>query len=157
MSKGFTLIEMVVVIVILAVIAITGSVFLQEGLNVYFTNQSIANASTQARITLETMTRRIREIRSLNAITVATATQLTFADVNNNTIDYQFSGTNLLLNGNSLMTGLNSATSNFSYLDENANATTTLANIRYVVITLVIAENNVNYTLRTVVYPRNIV
>lgn len=155
-SKGFTLIELILVIVILGIIAVAGSLLLQQGLNNYFTNQAITDASWQGQIALQTMARRLREIRSPTDITTASATQLSFTDINNNAVSYQLIGSNLLLNGSVLISGVNNASSSFAYLDSNTTTTAVLANIRYITINLAIAKNNVNYTLRTTIYARNL-
>jgi prepilin-type N-terminal cleavage/methylation domain-containing protein len=146
-SHGFTLIEIVVVIIILGVIAGIGSRMIQAGFNAYLTNQYITGANAQARLALERMPRDIHNINAAANITTATASQLSFTDINGSTVTYQRSGTQLMRSGQVLADGINSLT--FSYLDRNAVSTTTRANICYVTTSLNITSGSVNYTLRT--------
>ena len=145
--KGFTLIEMVVVIVILSIIAGLGSKVIGASFNAYLTNQNVTTANTQARLALERMTRDIHAISSAANITTATASQLSFTDANGNAVSYQLTGSQLMRNGWVLADGVN--TLSFSYMDKNAATTTTPANICYVTTTLNITSGSVNYSLRS--------
>lgn len=151
--RGFSLVELVIVIVILSIIAAIGSKVIQAGFNSYFTNQNVTTANVQARLALERMTRDIHAINSSASITTASASQLVFTDVNGNAITYQLTGTQLMRNTQVLADGINTLT--FSYLDRNAAVTAVLANIRYVTVTLNITSGNVNYTLRTTINTMN--
>ena len=153
-NKGMTLIEVIIVIVLLGIVGAVGSYALQAGLESQVTNQSIIEANWQTLNNLEKMTRQIRAIRSSADITTATSTQLVFTGSDGNSYTYLLSGTNLLLNGSTFMTGVSSLT--FSYLDENAAVTTTLASIRYINIALTISQNNATYNIQTSIYPRNL-
>lgn len=152
--QAFTLIEMVAVIIILGIIAVVGTTFLQSGFNAFFTRQDVSEANWQGRFALEQMARRIRIVRSPTDISTANASQFTFVDLNGNTDSYTLSGSTLELNGIPLADGVSSLT--FAYLDRNTAVTAVLTNIRYVIVTLGITLNNVNYTLRTTIMPRNL-
>lgn len=151
---GFTLLEMIVVIVIMGIIAVVGATFLQQGFSVYFTRQNITDANWQGRFALEQMSRKIRVVRSPAGITTAAASNFVFTDINGNSNNYQLSGTTLQYNALPLIDGVNTLT--FTYLDRNGIATATLANIRYVVITMNITLNGVNYNLRSAVNLRDL-
>lgn len=152
-QKGFSLLELVIVMIILGVVAAIGSKIIQAGFNSYFTNENVTTANTQARLALERMTRDIHAINSSASITTASATQLTFTDVNGTSITYQKSGTQLMRNAQVLSDGVNTLT--FSYLDRNAAVTAVLANIRYITVTLNITSGNVDYTMRTTINTLN--
>ena len=153
-NKGFTLIEMIVVIVLISIIAVVSSKMLASGLNAYLTEKYIIDAGSQARLALERMVRDIRAIRSPSDLTTATATQLVFVDVNGVTNTYTLSGATLTRNGQVLAEGISSLT--FSYFDNNGASTAVLANINYVTILLNINLQNVVFSIRTSVYPRNL-
>ena len=145
--KGFTLIETVIVILILSIIAAIASKVMQAAFNAYFTNQYITNANIQARLALERLSRDVRAISSAGSISTATASQLSFTDVNGNTITYQLTGSQLMRSGQVLADGVSNLS--FTYLDRNAASTTTPANICYVTTTLGFNSGGVNYTVRS--------
>lgn len=158
-QNGFSLIELIIVIVILGVIVAMSSLLLSQGFNAFFNNANIADANSQGQIAIERMTRDIRLIRSPLDISIATATQLSFTDINNNAISYTLSGSNLNLTQNSttqtLAVGINSLT--FTYYDQNGTTPpASTAATRYIKVTLAVTQNNANYTLTTSIYPRNL-
>jgi hypothetical protein len=79
---------------------------------------------------------------------------LIFTDMNGNSITYSLSGTSLMRNTQPLADGIGSLT--FAYLDRNEAVTSTLANIRYVTVTLTITSNGANYTLTDTLNPRDL-
>jgi hypothetical protein len=105
------------------------------------------------------MARDIQLIRSPSDITTATSTQLSFTDINNNTVSYTLSGSSLNVTKNgstqTLAVGINSLTFTY-YNGSGATPPASTALTRYIQIALVVTQNNVNYTLTTSVYPRNL-
>jgi len=152
-KKGFTLIEMVIVIVILSVVAVLASRVLGAGFSSYLDNQNIVNANEQGRLALEKMIRDIHAINSPSSISSATATSLSFTDVNGNAITYALSGTQLQRNGVTLADGVNSLTFGY-YTSAGATAAVTTS-IIYINVTLNITQNSVNYTLGTTINTLN--
>lgn len=152
-KQGFTLIEMVIVIVILSIIAGVAARVMSTALNSYFDNQNIVNANEQGRLALERMARDIHAINSTSSITTANASTLTFVDVNGNTVTYSLSGTQLLRNSVVLADGINRLTFAY-YTGAGAVAGTTTA-IRYITVALNITQNNVNYNLATTINTLN--
>ncbi|HEV2614607.1 MAG TPA: prepilin-type N-terminal cleavage/methylation domain-containing protein [Gammaproteobacteria bacterium] len=154
-KKGFTLIELVIVIVILSVIAAIGSKVIGTAFNSYADNQSIVNANEQGRLALERMVRDLHAINSPSDVTTANASSLTFNDVNGNAVTYSLSGTQLQRNGIALADGINTLT--FGYYGGTGAAAGTNAAIRYINVTLNITQNSVNYTLATTITTLNYV
>lgn len=153
-KNGFTLIEVVIVIIILSIIAAIGSRVIQAAFNSYNINQNITIANTAARLAFERMTRDIHNINSAASISTATSSQLSFTDINGNTVTYQLSGTQLTRSGQVLADGVSGLS--FSYWDKNLNSTATPANICYVTPTLTFSfNNNVNYSLRSTISAMN--
>jgi prepilin-type N-terminal cleavage/methylation domain-containing protein len=156
---GFTLIELIIVIMILGIIAGIGSKILSQAFLGYFDNKYLVESDWQARLALERMQRDIRAIRSTADISTATATQLAFIDTNSDTITYSLSSAKLYRQTNSntaqvLADGIQSIT--FSYFDKNGTTTAVAANIRYITISLNVTLNNTNYIINTSVYGRNL-
>lgn len=149
---GFTLIEITLVIMLLGLISVAVMRFYSSSLIATQTMQNTGDALSQARLALERMVIDIRAIRSTSDITTKTATNLVFTDINNNTFNYNLSGTNLLCNSQVLASGVNSLT--FAYYDSTGTVTATLSSIRYIKITINVTKNNTDFTLTTSVYLR---
>jgi prepilin-type N-terminal cleavage/methylation domain-containing protein len=154
-NRGFTLIELIIVIVLLGIISVIATKMLAQGFNAYLTGKNILNADWQGRLAMERMVRDIRAIRSPTAgITTATATQLAFTDTNGTDIVYQVSGSNLMRNSQVLADGVQSIT--FSYFNQNGATTGVLSAIDYITIILNITQNNTTFSLTTSVNARNV-
>ncbi len=152
--QGFTLIELIVVIVLTSLIAGVVSAIIAQGAQSYLTAKNVLDADWQGRLAIERMARDIRAIASPLSITTATATQLTFTDFSGTSVSYSLSGTNLMRNSQILADGISSLT--FSYFDKNGASTATISLIRYITITINITKNNTNFSLSTSVYPRDL-
>lgn len=156
--QGFTLIEIVIVILILGIIIGMSSSLLSQGLASFSAGENIANASWQGQLAIERLSQDIRLIRSNTDVTTLGANNFAFTDVDGNTISYALSGTslNLTQNGNAetLADGVQSLA--FNYFDKNGAVTATTTLVRYIQITLNITKNNVNYSITTAIYPRNL-
>ena len=152
-EKGFTLIELILVIVILGIIAGVSANVMSSSFKSSFDNQNITNADEQGRLSIERMIRDIHAIGSSGSIITATSTQFSFINTSGQTITYALSGTNLQRNGINLADGISAIS--FGYYASNGTVTTTLANIRYINITLTVTQNNVNYKIATTVSTLN--
>lgn len=148
---GFTLIELVMVILLFSIISVVAATLIAQSFNGYLTSKNIVDANWQARLAFERMTLDVRQAQS---ISTASASQLTFTDTSNNTITYQLSGSNLTRNGNILADGIQTLI--FSYYASDGSTTSTPAAIRYIQYSLTITKNNTNYVATTAVNPRNL-
>lgn len=155
--KGFTLIELVMVIVILSIIAASSSVFMFSLANSFITNMNLNDAYGQGQMAAQRMSRDLRTVRSSSDITTAGAHSFAFNDINGNTISYSLSSNNLILTKNgsaqTLATGLNSL--NIFYLDANENSTTTASAVRFITAFLSFTLNGVTYSVSIYSNPRN--
>jgi prepilin-type N-terminal cleavage/methylation domain-containing protein len=155
--KGFSLIELVVVIVVLGVISTMVGEILYHSAQSVATTYDVSNISTQSRVALERMAREIRMIRSSDDLTTVQADEIDFVDVNGVSISYSLSGTDLLRNSNVLAKQIASLA--FAYQDSEGNDLTfpvTAADVRYVKVSLNATENDANIALQTTVFLRNI-
>jgi prepilin-type N-terminal cleavage/methylation domain-containing protein len=100
-QKGFTLIEIIIVIVILSIVSAITIKFLTDGLRIYTMTVYQKTLFDEGKLALERMCRDIRDARS---ITGTTATSITFIrthatgsgqDTANETITYRLIGSNL--------------------------------------------------------------
>lgn len=153
LQRGFSLIELVIVIVLTAIIAVISSQILSQGFNAYLTNKNINEADWQARYALAKMALDIRQINGAAYISTATALQLTFVNNAGTTITYSKTGTNLNRSGIVLASGVNAfALTYYTNIGTAATAITTC----YVGISINITQNNTNITESTRIALRNI-
>jgi len=152
-QQGFTLLELVLVILLTSIIAGVASKIIAQGLTIYLTARYTTDADWQGRLALERMARDIRAVSS-GGISTAAASQLTFTDTNGNSVSYSLSSTSLMRNSQILANGVSTLT--FGYFDKNGATTATSSLIRYIKITLTIVQDNTNFSLSTSVYPRNL-
>lgn len=154
-QRGYTLIELVMVIVLIAILAAIASTLLGQGFKAFISAQNVSDADWQGRVAMERMVRDIRAIRSTGDISTASASQLVFTDVNGNSFSYQLSGNTLMLNSQVLANGISSLT--FSYQTLTGATTTTISAIRYVTFTITVTQKTANYSLTTSVFLRDVV
>ena len=100
-QRGFTLIEIIVVIVILSIVSAITIKFLVDSMRIYTMTVNQKNLFDEGKLALERM---CRDIRDANSITGSTATSITFIrthatgpgqDSANETITYRLIGANL--------------------------------------------------------------
>jgi len=151
---GFTLLELIIVIILTSLIAVVVSKIIAQGVQAHYTAKNVLDADWQGRLGMERMARDIRAVGSNSTITTATATQLVFTNIAGTSITYSLSGTYLMRNTQILADGINALS--FTYFDNTGTSTATLSLIRYVGIALTITKNNTNFSLSTAVYLRNL-
>lgn len=158
LSRGFTLIEMIMVILILGIIVAMSSSLLTQGLNSASQGEGLLDANWQGQIAFERMSRDISLVRSTADITTIGASNFAFTDTSGNTISYSLSGTSLLLtqNGNAAILADGVSSLSFTYFDRTGTSTATATLVRYIRISITVTRNNVNYALTTMIYPRNL-
>lgn len=153
-TKGFTLIEMIMVITLLGIIAAIIAIPLLQGARGWFDATTREGITQSGRIAIERMTREIRNTARVDSVTAlcatppcpcisaASATSFTFSDMSGdltacNTITFSWAGVgNPIIRGaDTLADNVNSL--NILYYDSNNNITGTLANIRRLSIEIV--------------------
>jgi prepilin-type N-terminal cleavage/methylation domain-containing protein len=149
-KMGFTLIEMIIVLVIVGIIAAFSSKLLSQGFSAYLTGKSVEGAVWQARLALARMALDFRRLRSRNDFITKGTNQFVFIDLTGTTITYQLTGSNLTRNGQTLATGVNNL--NFNYYDSTGAAATT--EVYY--ITYSFALNNTTLSYQSGIYFRNL-
>ncbi|KPJ67226.1 MAG: hypothetical protein AMJ43_04970 [Coxiella sp. DG_40] len=158
-NKGFTLIEIIVVIFVLSIVATIGGLVLHKGFEAGYMSRDLIDATWQSRLALQRMANEIREIHSPSAadLNISSNNQITFTDMNGETIVYSRFGNYLTRNGINIADGVNALT--FTYVDANNVEVTDplqVANVRCIYIATSISKRNVTTNLQTVACLRNL-
>ena len=94
-NKGFTLVELVIVIVIIGIAASTVGFMLLGTVKAWTFKFNRNDILWDGRLALDRITREIRTIKDSTSVTTASAAQFRFTDTGNKGITYSLSSTNL--------------------------------------------------------------
>ena len=166
-NAGFTLIEMVIVIVLTGIVFAMGGLLLSEAVRAYFRGQAINDTDWQGRLASERMTRELRAVRSATAADLAlpSADRIQFHDTDGNPVCFYLSGGRLMRSADGpgaacgtteaqpLADGVAALT--FSWWDSGGVSTATVGSVMYVTASLSITQTDYSGTFRSTVRPRN--
>lgn len=159
--KGFGLIEMVMVMVILSIIAALGSKMMGTGFDAFRTQRDISQLDWQGRVGLNRMVLELRSARSATAadLTISPTTEITFVDTSGTSIRYyRDTGNNQLMrkeDSNTAQALADNVTSlSFDFLDQNGTTTATVTDVRYISIDVSANLNNFSQQVRSTISPR---
>lgn len=155
---GFSLVELIVVIVVLGIIASMGAIVLRDGMLGYLRGREITSADWQGRLALERITRELRRVGAPNfsnvAATSCNSSTFAFSDIDAVPISYNLGATTLLRNGQALadnVTGLR-----FYCLQNDGQTYSTVPSaVYYVTVSMVVSTANTSATYRATVKPRS--
>ena len=160
-TRGFTLIEIVITIVLVSILSGIASLIILQGMTAYTGEQSRSDVHYQARIAMERMAREIRLIRSQGAdITSLLPADLRFTDINGSTVGFNWVAASKTLNrwngaGNDVLaTGVTAFTFTY-YLQDGVTTPATAANLGCVEIVMTAQQGAETFELRSRVFPRN--
>ncbi len=154
-QRGFSLLEMVLVIVLMALLAGLGSRLLSVGFDSYFTARDHSDADWQGRYAWQRLSRELRTVRSPSAadLVMAPANQVTFTTLAGDTVSYALAGNTLNRNGIPLADGISGLS--FSYLQRDGKSVAADATqVFYIVVDYSVARSGNNYSVRALVRPR---
>ena len=119
--SGFTLFELIIVMVITGIIVAGSSNILAQGFRSFVYARNIMEENWQTLIATETMLRDLRAIRSTTDITTATSTNITYNDVSGKVITFDINDSMLRRTENGVSQDVASDLANltFQYYDEN--------------------------------------
>lgn len=160
--SGFTLIELIATLVLVGIVAAVSAPFLGNAFRAYFMTQQIAETDWQGRVAMERLTRELRLLRATSDLTITSAADITFLDVDGNSIRYCLgavgtcpgSAGNLMRNSQSLASGISALS--FTYLTSAGAATVVAANVYYITVGFTATQGANSRTFRGTVSPRNV-
>lgn len=150
---GFSLVELIVVIVVLGIVGSMGAIVVRDGMLGYLRGREITSADWQGRLALERITRELRDASAIAAGSCDTST-FAYSDINAAPISYTQSTTTLLRNGQPLadnVTGLRF----YCLQNDGQTYTTTPSAVYYVTVSMIVSTANTSATYRSTVKPRN--
>ncbi|MHB8483676.1 MAG: PilW family protein [Nitrospiria bacterium] len=159
-QKGFTMVELAIVIVLIGIIAMTASLLIGQAAQTYQKEDNYSAVLNQGRLALEKMAREIRMIKSSGAgdLTACTATTLSFTDIMGNIAVYSFSGATITENINGAGANVladNLSVFSFSYLDNSGAVPASCSAIWTIILNLTPAQGGETLPVRVTVHPRN--
>lgn len=151
--KGFTLIEMVVVMVITGIVTAIAATMISAGFTSYFTGVNVTALNNQATIAMLRMSKELKQATGFSAIN---ATNTTFTTTAGSTITYNWSNPNLIRTGASAQTLSNQMTSfSLAYYQANFSVTAIPTDVRAVTITMTLGNGNETVSLINTVFLNN--
>jgi len=150
---GFTLVEFVILIAALSAVALTAWVLFAPVNNWFFT-QNRRSGFGESAVAVTRVLKEVRRIKDPNQIFTFTSDHLNFMDIDNNTVDFQLSGSNFLRDSDVLARNVNSL--NFTYLDEDGAVAAVKQDIRVIVINLATASGDQTIRLESAARIRNL-
>lgn len=148
---GFSLVELIVVIVVLGIVASMGAVVIRDGMLGYLRGREITSADWQGRLALERVARELRDASVIDP-GACDSTTFSYMDIYTTTISYTQSTSTLLRNGQPLADNVSGL--HFYCLQKDGQTyTTTPAAAYYVTVSMIVATTNTSATYRTTVRP----
>ncbi len=157
-SKGFTLIEIVMSIVLISILSGIAALIILQGVKAYTDEQSRSDLHYQTRLAIERMTREIRLVRSCGDITTPgsnPAASITFTDINGTAVNFAVAGNTLNRGANLLATGITTAQPFRFLAADGTTATMACPGIWFVEIMLADTQGTESIQMRTRVHPRS--
>ena len=169
---GFTLVELIVVIILTGIIFSFGSVLLGKVFSSYSLKQDVADSDWQAKVALERMGRELRAGRSATTadLDIASSTQVRLVDTGGNGVCfYRNAAANRVMrsaqaptvgvpsdpcSGGQVLAD-NVTALNFTYWDNTGAATAVVASAYYITVNVTVTEGGYSGQFRTNLRPRN--
>ncbi len=153
-QKGFTLIEMIMVIVLISIISSVAAMIILQGAKSYQKEVSYSDIHNQGRLAIERMAREIRLIRSATDLTTMGANNIVFNDINGTNIQFNFAGSTISRSGNTLANNVQSLAFSY-YQSDGVTVAGAAAQVWFIQIDLTTVNAGETLSMRVRVHPRN--
>lgn len=152
--RGFTLIELIIVIVLTMIITGTVMRYIQAGFSGYFTSVALSELSNRASIAMIRMENELRTATSLGS--PLSSSQVSFIRADGTSVTYTYNtsnstltraengGTAYILLQNVSQTTLGSSNAVFYYYDSNGNTTATSTAVKAITISFTLTGTKSN-------------
>ena len=162
-AGGFTLIEMIAVIIIVGIIAAAGATLLGRSFSHFAVSRDVTGIEAQARVALERISRELRQIRGRsnnNDLDISTANEITFRDTSNTLIRfYRDGGTNQLMRqengGTAKPLADNVTVLTINYYTQNATTPATRPEVYYITVDMTVSNGGISNSFSNTVKVRN--
>ena len=163
-SRGFTLIEIVITIVLVSILSGLAAMIILQGVRAYSAEQSRSDVHYQSRAAMERMAREIRLIRWNTALAqadIATMSPmvLRYTDIQGNQMGFQLNLGEIQRTQDNAATWQTLATGvtafNINYFRQDGVTPATAATLWFVEITMTDLQGSETLQMRTRVHPRN--
>ena len=166
--EGFTLIEIIMVIVLLAIISTTAALIITTGANSYAELGKRSDLTMKGRAAVERITREVRLVRCSDTtpsteclpdatdITTSTSTEVAFVNTNDQVRGVRLNGTTVEVNvGGTYYVLVDDVTAfNIDYLDNTGAATAVVNDMWAFEVTFTVTDANQSLDFTTRVHPR---
>ena len=151
---GFSLVELIVVIILTGILAAFGAQMLGKTLQSFVLSKDVTKGDWQARVALERLTRDLRMVRAPANLIIVPATAITFSDTDGNNVNYSLSGSSLMRNTQPLADGISGLA--FTYLRSDGNtAAASASDSYYITVSFDVSRRTATTSLRATVHPRD--
>jgi prepilin-type N-terminal cleavage/methylation domain-containing protein len=161
-SRGFSLVELIVVIVLLGILFAAGANMVGDTMQTAYIETNNQASGSQARYAMERLTREIRETAmgaTGYSITNMGVANMVFTKQDGTAVTIDYSGSTLTLKYASTTSTLSDQVSSFTleYLDQLGATTAAKADVRFIRVTMSVVNSKTGMTdsLRTHIFLRN--
>lgn len=154
-QSGFTLIEIVLVMILAGIVTVIASKIISTQLNSTYTNTILSEADAQVRIALDRMVRELRNAASSGSFTsYSNNTRVEFVNSDNETVRFRRAGSRIVRGSRALADNIQTMT--IDYFDKNGSSVSppTAAEPTYIRITIT-TRAPASFTVSSTAYIRN--
>jgi len=151
-ARGYTLVEMILVIMIMTIVGGVTTHVILESMKVYARSMPAQNASYQARTCIERMKRELRDLQDRGSITEMSTTRFTFDDSTDASITYALAGDTLTRNGDLLARGVTAFS--LTYWGVGGSVAATVEDLHLVELDLTVECGGQAFRAQSAVFPR---
>ena len=157
-ARGFSLIELVIVIMLIAVIGSAAGIMIEKAANAALTQAAKTDQDWQLRVAMERMVRDLSRMDLVANLSVIQEDEIIFRTIRGETVRYAFDNENSqILRGNTHALADNISNLEFYYYDINGNEVPPGGNatlVRYILIRIVSNSNNTETSVESLVFPK---